>query len=637
MRWFLVLFPLLLAAQPVDKGRVLLAIHKGDVKAIRVALKSGVDPNTRDELGTTALMHAAAYAPLEAMRILLASGADVNAVSNAGFTPLIWSIHDTAKLRLLISKGADVNIRAKDGNTALILARQDGVSDAIPILQKAGAREEDGMDRLSRHALSMGHDLVLQNLGVGIQPMHLITQAPSPLVLSVFVAGGAVEPLRSMLDAGAPIEGPIRFGTLSLPPLSFAASQGNVAQVRELLNRGADPNTAGSRGLTPLMVAASADKQSPEIVHSLLAKGAKIDVRDESGWTALDWALLQGETEVAQVIRAAGARTTAQFSLPSPVEVPRTPADAIEKAVTLLQPIGPNFFKTSGGCISCHNNSLPGMAIRTAAERNIAVDTTLIGHAEKSAMATWRPMQENLAVGASSVPGLVANLSYELFAMAEARFPGNFVTDAAALALTRLQHSNGAWSISDCRPPLSTSDIKWAALVSRSLIAYLPPGLTAERDRAIAASRAYLMQAHARSTQDAAFRVLGLRWTSAPPAAIQEAQTHLLALQREDGGWGQLTTMKTDAYATGQALFALKSSGIARSNPAYRRGVDYLLRTQLPDGSWFVQSRAVAFQPYRETGFPHRRNQFISAAATSWAVMAIAPAIEAPKTTAALQ
>ena len=277
------------------------------------------------------------------------------------------------------------------------------------------------------------------------------------------------------------------------------------------------------------------------------------------------------------------------------------------------------------------------MAARAASERKVAVDATLIGHPEKVAMATWGPVQEKLAVGASSVGGLVANLSYELFAMAEARYPCNFVTDAAALSLLRLQHSNGTWSITDCRPPLGMSDIKWAALVSRSLLAYLPAGLTAERDRAIAAARSYLMKTPARTTQDAAFRVLGLVWTGAPSTAIHEARSNLLALQREDGGWGQLTTMASDAYATDQALFALKSGGVTPSDQAYRRGVGHLLRTQLPDGSWFVESRAVAFQPYRETGFPHGRSQFISAAATSWAVLALAPALDTPKQTAAIR
>jgi hypothetical protein len=85
--------------------------------------------------------------------------------------------------------------------------------------------------------------------------------------------------------------------------------------------------------------------------------------------------------------------------------------------------------------------------------------------------------------------------------------------------------------------------------------------------------------------------------------------------------------MTSDAYATGQALQALRLAGIAVTAANYKKGVDYLLKTQREDGSWFVESRGFGFQPYREYGFPHGRSQFISAAATSWAVMALAPAI----------
>jgi hypothetical protein len=60
----------------------------------------------------------------------------------------------------------------------------------------------------------------------------------------------------------------------------------------------------------------------------------------------------------------------------------------------------------------------------------------------------------------------------------------------------------------------------------------------------------------------------------------------------------------------------------------HRRGAQYLLRAQLEDGTWWVHSRAIGFQPYFETGFPHGRDQFISAAATAWAVIGLAPALD---------
>ena len=50
----------------------------------------------------------------------------------------------------------------------------------------------------------------------------------------------------------------------------------------------------------------------------------------------------------------------------------------------------------------------------------------------------------------------------------------------------------------------------------------------------------------------------------------------------------------------------------------------FLVRTQLPDGSWYVKSRSKPFQPYYETGFPHGKDQFISSAASGWAATALA-------------
>ena len=85
--------------------------------------------------------------------------------------------------------------------------------------------------------------------------------------------------------------------------------------------------------------------------------------------------------------------------------------------------------------------------------------------------------------------------------------------------------------------------------------------------------------------------------------------------------------MTSDAYATGQALVALAESGAVRtSDAAYTRGVQFLLTTQFADGSWFVKSRAIPFQPYFESGFPYGHDQFISAAGTNWATMALAVA-----------
>ena len=85
--------------------------------------------------------------------------------------------------------------------------------------------------------------------------------------------------------------------------------------------------------------------------------------------------------------------------------------------------------------------------------------------------------------------------------------------------------------------------------------------------------------------------------------------------------------LASDAYATGQALVALQQSGMLSPGQApYQHGVQYLLQSQLEDGSWLVRTRSLAIQPYFDSDFPHGYDQFISAAATNWAVMALLPA-----------
>jgi squalene cyclase len=118
-------------------------------------------------------------------------------------------------------------------------------------------------------------------------------------------------------------------------------------------------------------------------------------------------------------------------------------------------------------------------------------------------------------------------------------------------------------------------------------------------------------------------QLLGLKWAN-ENSRIRESRTHeLITEQRSDGGWAQTPYLSSDAYATGQVLYTLHELGVPSTDQAFQRGVEYLLKTQQSDGSWFVKSRAMKIQPYFESGFPHGHDQWISSAATAWAVMAL--------------
>ncbi len=180
------------------------------------------------------------------------------------------------------------------------------------------------------------------------------------------------------------------------------------------------------------------------------------------------------------------------------------------------------------------------------------------------------------------------------------------------------------------RPPLESSDFQVTAATIRSLQAYAPKSRKAEYAKAVERALRWMESAAPVNTEDHAFQILGLTWGGGSRAAIRKAAAQLLALQRADGGWGQTPQLKSDAYATGQALVALRESEIlAPTGAEYQRGVRYLMSSQMEDGSWLVQTRSPSFQPYFESDFPHGYDQFISAAATNWAVRALLPAATA--------
>jgi len=232
-------------------------------------------------------------------------------------------------------------------------------------------------------------------------------------------------------------------------------------------------------------------------------------------------------------------------------------------------------------------------------------------------------MQEGVAPA-----GEAATVAWQLIGLGSDGQEASYFTDIAANYIAATQLPDGSWPDRWSRPPLEYSPVSATAVAIRALDLYGLPGRRHEFSARIASAVAWLAKTQPAANEESAMRLLGLIWGRASHAAISEAAKRLASAQRTDGGWAQLAALESDAYATGQALVALRESGLfVPESPAFGRGVKYLLGTQEPGGSWHVRGRSLPVQTLFESGFPHGRDQWISAAGTSWAAMALTLAI----------
>lgn len=158
-----------------------------------------------------------------------------------------------------------------------------------------------------------------------------------------------------------------------------------------------------------------------------------------------------------------------------------------------------------------------------------------------------------------------------------------------------------------------------------------------EFDASVDRARKWLWTVQAKTNEEAIYQLLGLHWSGEPFERLGQLADALVAQQRDDGGWGQLPTLPSDAYATGQALYALHlAGGHSVTSEPWQAGVRFLLETQRDDGTWYAPRRAFPFQPTMSSGFPHGRDSWLSGAATSWAVIALTQALPPGTATQAL-
>lgn len=622
------------------------AIRQNDCARVRRLLDQGIPADSKNSAGATAVMSAALYADRACLSALLGKKANLNAANTSGATALMWAVHDIEKVRLLLDHGADPNARSQEGRTALLIAaRQPGSLPVIKLLLAKGAdlRAKDNAGGGALHLAAETGDLemlhfflekgadvnarALPHYGAprfgrppeGMDKGPKKVDGPTPLMIAAY--SGSVESVRLLLERGADPKAKATRGFFA-DSLAASVQQRDPSIARMLLEHGADPNNRDFRGATALILAAAADEAGPEMIRLLLAKGADLNAKDNMGNTALAWAKKRGNTAVVRSLEEGPKQVSAEAV-----------TKAVEKSLALLQPANNQFLRKSG-CISCHHQSIHDMAVATARARGFAVNEEQARLSVRGTLSVAAPHKETLLQAVPTIPATTAVSTYALLGLAAAGHPADDMTDAMVTELAARQRVDGQWFSDGGRPPLDQSAITTTTLSLRALQLYPIPGRKQEFERRITRARDWLAAATPATTQEKTMRLMGLAWAKADPAKVQEAAAALAAGQRSEGGWAQLDSLSSDAYATGLAMVALNAAGMRSSDAVYQRGARFLIDTQLPDGSWHVVSRALGFQPYFESGYPHGHDQWISAGGAGWATMALALTAE-PVTVAA--
>jgi N-acyl-D-amino-acid deacylase len=306
--------------------------------------------------------------------------------------------------------------------------------------------------------------------------------------------------------------------------------------------------------------------------------------------------------------------------------------NAVSRSLPLLESSSHAFLKNAAAmilCHSCHNQGLGLVTFSLAKEKGFAVNETILHEAIDSTYKQWKTYGNIQALMENDDPVAVIIVGdYDLWALSANNYKSDKMIDILSQNIMRRQTYNGSWFSPGQRPPLEYYAFSVTALTVKNIQTYMPAILRNEVKQRVAKAREWMMQTKPITNEEKAYQLLGLTWCNGDKKFIARRAKKLLAAQHADGGWSQLDSLPTDAYATGQSLYALNKCGRLKvTDAAYQKGLDFLLRTQEADGSWHVKTRSFPFVPYVNSGFPHGNDQFISAAGSNWATIALLLAV----------
>ncbi len=273
-------------------------------------------------------------------------------------------------------------------------------------------------------------------------------------------------------------------------------------------------------------------------------------------------------------------------------------------------------------CASCHHAALVVQAMNEAKQVGHAVDEPVLAEmtkwlTEAGTGKTSLPRPEGIPKGLNTKP------IYYALGLESNPTPDETSTKALELLLATVkedQTENGSWAAwPNTRAPIfGYSDENMTLLALLSLV----PATAKDESAKTALDKGVQWLSATKTSEDSqslALRVILWRRVGRPSEESKPWADIIASRQNADGGWSQTPELASDAWATGQALYALLDSGMTAEDEAIRRGVQFLIDTQREDGSWAMTSR-----PAKPEDPPSKNLIPIIGGGSAWGVLGLA-------------